>query len=106
MVPHTVKKSSESDEVSAGRDCGPDPSSPYLVGAGTTFTSSGAGHFHFNLPSSGAMNRVELTNGRIIGSDGTVILVKNRFWFVVDANGVTRVERNNYEKNALRCQRS
>ncbi|WP_027483056.1 hypothetical protein [Deinococcus pimensis] len=79
-------------------------SATYQGERGTTFTYVGAGHWHFNLPSSGAQNRVELVNGRVTASDGTQFLLKERFHVVIDANGVTRIEGNNDEKNALRCQ--
>ncbi|WP_019588848.1 hypothetical protein [Deinococcus apachensis] len=74
----------------------------YTGEAGTTFTESGTARFHFNLLSSGTMNRVELVNGQITGSDGTTLLLKDRFIFVMDANGVVRIDRDNYS-TALRC---
>ena len=80
-------------------------SSTYVGDAGTTFTESGRGRVHINMPSSGAINAVQVFNGTVTGSDGTTFLAKERFIFIVDANGIVRVVRNNAETNALRCQR-
>ncbi len=78
-------------------------SGPYTGNAGTTFTESGKGNIHVNMPSSGVVNDVAIFNSLITGSDGTSFLAKERFAFVMNANGVVRVERNNIG-NELRCQ--
>ncbi|MFC4427257.1 hypothetical protein [Deinococcus navajonensis] len=79
-------------------------SGTYMGEAGTTFTESSRGRFHINLPSSGAVNAVNLLNGQITGSDGSTLLTKDRIVLVRDARGVVRVERSNLATTALRCQ--
>jgi len=78
-------------------------SSIYTGDAGTTFKESGTLHFHVNLPSSGVVNSVAIYNSLITGSDGTAFTAKEHFVFVMSANGIVRVERNNLETNAYRC---
>lgn len=80
-------------------------SSTYTGTAGTTFTESGSLHFHVNLPSSGVVNSAAIYSSLITGSDGTAFTAKEHFVFVMGANGVVRVERNNLATNAYRCTR-
>lgn len=80
-------------------------SSTYTGTAGTTFAESGKARVHLNLPSSGVENFAGIYNSVITGSDGTAFLARERFVFVLDAGGVVRVDRNNVETNAYRCQR-
>lgn len=81
-------------------------SGTYTGDQGTMFTEAGNAHAHLNLPSSGVVNDVAIFNSVVTGDDGTAFLAKERFLFVLDANGVVRVDRNNIETNAYRCQRS
>ena len=80
-------------------------SSTYTGTAGTTFTEAGKAHEHFNMPGSGGQNGTAIYNSVITGSDGTAFTAKEHFVFVMNANGVVRVERNNLQKNAYRCTR-